>query len=115
MSLRDDINIPVILVLGATTGLIVAVAIIGTMAGYNYVTQVDLARNYASAEKSGILHFGENVYRPQNVALNAEQPAWADVNKASVRVSLARAKELMIESKGKARGYLPPSTQPAKK
>jgi hypothetical protein len=115
MSLRDDINIPVILVLGATTGLIVAVAIIGTQAGYNYVTQVDLARNYKAAEDRGILHFGENVYKPQADALKAEQPGWADLNKMSVRVSLDRAKELMIESKGKARGYLPPSTQPAKK
>ena len=114
MSLRDDINIPVITVLGITTGLIVAVAIVGTEAGYNYVTQVDLARNYESAEKRGILHFGENVYRPQAQAMTRDV-AWSDTNKTMVSMPLDQARQMMIDSKGKARPAQPPATQPAKR
>lgn len=115
MSLRDDINIPVVLVLGITTGLIVAVAIVGTKAGYNYVTQIDLARNYDYGEKRGLVHYGEKVYAPQVDALHKAEVAWKDPNKASVSLPLDRAREIMIESKGKARGYVPPASQPAKK
>ena len=114
MSLRDDINIPVITVLGITTGLIVAVAIVGTEAGYNYVTQVDLARNYESAEKRGILHYGENIFRAQAQALSRDV-AWSDTNKTLVSLPLDQPKQKMIDSKGKARPAQPPATQPAKK
>ena len=113
MSLRDDINIPVVVVLGIATALIVAVAIIGTQAGYNYVTGVDLARNYKAAEDRGILHYGENIFAPQTESLHPEQPSWNSVDKSAVKISIDRAKELMIESKGKAKSYQPPAA-PAK-
>ena len=114
MSLRDDINIPVITVLGITTGLIVAVAIVGTQAGYNYVTQVDLARNYATAEERGILHFGQNVLNKQAEAMSAPQASWVDVEKTMVRLPLDQAKQMMLQSKGKAMPAQPPATQPKK-
>ena len=100
MSLRDDINIPLIVVLGITTGLIVAVAIIGTQAGYNYVTLVDLARNYETSEERGILHFGENVWKPQTEALNASA-SWSNTEKTTVRIPLEQARQMMIDAKGK--------------
>lgn len=111
MSLRDDINIPVISILGITTGLIVAVAIVGTHAGYNYVTQVDLARNYQTAEDRGILHYGKNILDKQSAQL--EQPAaWTEVDKSAVRIPINDARRIMIESKGKAKSAQPPATQP---
>lgn len=108
MSLRDDINIPVIVVLGVTTGLIVAVAIVGTKAGYNYVTQVDLARNYQSAEDRKILHYGLNIFEGQSAAL-AKPAEWATVDKSAAHIPLDRAKEMMIESQGKAKAAQAPA------
>jgi hypothetical protein len=101
MSLRDDINIPVVVVLGLATGLIVAVAIVGTRAGYNYVTNVDLARNYDAQEKSGNLTFGANTLRAQKQKLAEAGPKWANVEKTLVTIPIEDAKTLMVQSKGK--------------
>jgi hypothetical protein len=104
MSLRDDINIPLVLVLGAATGLLVAVSIIGTRAAFNYVKKAEVERNYAYAEERGILHFGDNVWKPQLEALEAKDgPAWADTGKQSVAISINDAKRIYIESKGSAK------------
>jgi hypothetical protein len=101
MSLRDDINIPVVVVLGLVTGLIVAVAIVGTQAGYNYVTQAERDRAFANAEADGSLSLGKRVWRTQEEAL-AKPAAWANVEKTQQTLPLAEAKKLMIESKGAA-------------
>ena len=99
MSLRDDINIPVVVVLGLVTGLIVAVAIVGTQAGYNYVTQAEHERNYLEAEASGTLNLGKHLWIPQSEAM-AKKAAWANNEKSMQTLPLERAKQLMIESKG---------------
>ena len=101
MSLRDDINIPVVVTLGVVTGLIVAVAIVGTQAGYNYVTQAERARNYAQAEADGSLSLAKRVWQPQEAALN-KRPGWANAEKTQQTLPLAEAKQLMISSKGAA-------------
>lgn len=101
MSLRDDINIPVVVTLGVVTGLIVAVAIVGTQAGYNFVTHAERERNFAEAEANGSLSLGKKVWAPQEKAL--ENPAsWANVEKTQQTLPLAEAKKLMIASKGAA-------------
>jgi hypothetical protein len=109
MSLRDDINIPLITVLGITSGLLVAVAIVGTQAGYNYVTQAQLARNYDDAEKSGLLSLGQKTWQPQRDKLNSKEIAWnltppekegEQPKKEFVHIGLERAMEIMIETKG---------------
>lgn len=109
MSLRDDINIPLITVLGITTGLLVAVAIIGTQAGYNYVTSAQLSRNYAEAEQSGLLTFGKNTWKPQHDALMNPVPAWNLVPpakegdapvKENVHIGLDAAIKIMVDTKG---------------
>lgn len=112
MSLRDDINIPLIVVLGIITGLIVAVAIVGTKAGYNYVQQVDLARNYDYAAGKDLIHFGQQIMDQQQAAL-AQPAAWSNVDKSTVRIPIDRALTIMVESKGKTRPAAPPATQPA--
>jgi hypothetical protein len=99
MSLRDDINIPVVVVLGLVTGLIVAVAIVGTQAGYNYVTHAELERNYAEAEKDGTLSLGNRVFHQQDAALK-KGGEWATTQKTQQTISIEDAKRLFIESKG---------------
>ena len=98
-SLFNTVTLSLVAMLGLTTGLIVAVAIIGTQAGYNYATQSELARNYAEAEQSGRLRFGESVWGPQRKALEADA-SWADVNKTNVRIPLTRALQIMVDSHG---------------
>lgn len=109
MSLRDDINIPLITVLGVVSGLLVAVAIVGTQAGYNYVNQAQLARNYDDAEKSGLLSVGQKVWEPQREKLNDSTPAWnltppekeGDAPKKEfVHIGIQRAMDIMVETKG---------------
>ena len=109
MSLRDDINIPLITVLGVVSGLLVAVAIVGTQAGYNYVTQAQLARNYDEAEKSGLLSLGQKVWTPQREKLNSSQIAWnltppaqegEAPKKEFVHIGIDRAMQIMVETKG---------------
>ncbi len=109
MSLRDDINIPLITVLGVVSGLLVAVAIVGTQAGYNYVTQAQLSRNYDEAEKAGLLSLGQKTWAPQREKLNDPQVAWnltppekegEQPKKEFVHIGLARAMDIMIETKG---------------
>lgn len=113
MSLRDDINIPLVCVLGLTTGLIVAVAIIGTQAGYNYAQQAEVARNYEDPNPAvqAQLHYGEHVWAPQRDAL-AKSASWNDLNKTTVRIPLEDAKRIMIESNGKPPAA--PTSQPAR-
>lgn len=100
MSLRDDINVPVVVVLGVVTGLIVAVAIVGTQAGYNYVLHAELERNYTDAEKNGTLSLGKQVWAPQQAALDEPDASWANVEKTSVRQSIGAAKQMFIDAKG---------------
>ena len=109
MSLRDDINIPLITILGITSGLVVAVAIVGTQAGYNYVTQTQLSRNFDDADKQGLLSLGERTWKPQREKLEAIEPAWnltpsakeGDAPKKEfVHIGLDRAMDLMVETKG---------------
>ena len=99
MSLRDDINIPLVVVLGLATGLIVTVAIIGTQAGYNYATASQLSSNYAEADARGQLRYGEAIWEPQRKSLD-QAASWADANKASVRLPIQDAMRIMIDSKG---------------
>ncbi len=108
MSLRDDINIPLITVLGITSGLLVAVAIIGTQAGYNYVTQAQLARNYDEAEKNG-LSLGQSTWQPQRDKLNSSEIAWnltppatagEQPKKEVVHIGLEKAMDIMVQTKG---------------
>lgn len=106
MSLRDDINIPVVVVLGLVTGLIVAVAIVGTQAGYNYVTHAERERNFATAEAAGTLNLGKRVWKTQDEALRAPS-AWANTEKTQQTLPIAEAKRLMIESKGAAGAAAP--------
>lgn len=101
MSLRDDINIPVVVTLGLVTGLIVAVAIVGTQAGYNYVTHAELERNFDDAEKDGTLAYGKRVWAPQEAALKTGGK-WATTQKTAQTISLDDAKKMMIDSKGAA-------------
>lgn len=100
MSLRDDINVPVVVVLGLVTGLIVAVAIVGTQAGYNYVRQAELERNFSTAEKNGTLSLGKQVWAPQQAALDSTEAKWTNVEKTSVHVSIDKAKQMFIEARG---------------
>ena len=100
MSLRDDINVPVVIVLGLVTGLIVAVAIVGTQAGYNYVRHAELERNYDNAEANGTLSFGKQVWAPQEKALHDPEPKWMDVEKTTVHQSIDKAKQMFINAKG---------------
>lgn len=109
MSLRDDINIPLITVLGVVSGLLVAVAIVGTQAGYNYVTQAQLARNYDEADKLGLLSLGEKTWKPQREKLNDATPAWnltppekegEAPKKEFVHIGLQSAIDRMVATKG---------------
>ena len=100
MSLRDDINIPVVIVLGIVTGLIVAVAIIGTQAGYNYVSHAEVERNYREAEANGSLNLGKRVWAEQEAAMNDPAKGWATTQKTAVRMPIDRAEQLLIENKG---------------
>lgn len=109
MSLRDDINIPLITVLGITSGLLVAVAIVGTQAGYNYVTQAQLSRNYDEAEKSGLLSYSQKIWEPQRARLNSDEVAWNltppekegdQPKKEFVHIGIEAAMDLMVQSKG---------------
>ena len=113
MSLRDDINVPVVVVLGLVTGLIVAVAIVGTQAGYNYVRAAELERNFDDAEKSGTLSLGKQVWAPQQAALDSTDLKWANVEKTSVHVSIDKAKQMFIDAKGvMPKEQTPPTTKP---
>lgn len=109
MSLRDDINIPLITILGVVSGLLVAVAIVGTQAGYNYVSHVQLSRNYDEAAKAGLYHVGENLWASQREKLNSAELSWNLLppekegeapKKDGVHIGLAKAMDLMIETKG---------------
>lgn len=110
MSLRDDINIPLITVLGVVSGLLVAVAIVGTQAGYNYVTHAQLERNFEDAEKSGLLSYSTKVWAEQRQKLNDPTVAWnftppaegQQPTKEFVHIGLDSAIEKMIASKGAA-------------
>lgn len=110
MSLRDDINIPLITVLGVVSGLLVAVAIVGTQAGYNYVNHAQLERNFDDAEKSGLLFYAKGARETQRANLYSSTVAWnltpppegQPPTKEFVHIGIERAMDMMVESKGAA-------------
>jgi hypothetical protein len=101
MALRDDINIPLLVVLGLATALAVGVTILLTEALYNETNHRMVNRKY---EQAGI-SYAEQIWAPQEQSLQGYR--WADAGRQTAVVPIEQAMRRVVSTGGRA-----PATRP---
>ena len=105
MAFRDDIDIPLVVSLGAATAAAVAVAVVATEAVFYRVEYRTLQSRYDDAERQGT--YAQNNWNPQVQAINKPGPVWIDDQQAFAEVSIDQAIKVLAARQGKMPGVWP--------
>lgn len=100
-SLKEDVNTPLILTIGAISALLVIVTVVGLQAGYMYEEGREYDSKYANAVNTQLTEL-----RTRQLA-NISTYHWVDKNKVAA-VPIEQAMQVVIQNNGKV-----PATQPA--
>jgi hypothetical protein len=101
MAFKEDVNSPLILTIGAISGLLVLVCVIGLQAWFMSEEQRELEDKYASAVNYGL----KDLRTAQSAHLQGYR--WLNAQKTVAAIPIDEAMKLLIENKGKL-----PTTQP---
>lgn len=105
MAFRDDIDIPLVVSLGAATTMAVAVAVIATEAVFYRVEYRTLQKRYDDAEAQGT--YAQNAWKPQLEAINKPGPNWLDDRQEFAQVSIDQAIKVLAAREGRMPGVWP--------
>ena len=92
---HEDTNSPLILVIGAVSGFLVIVIVIGLQAWFLSEEQTELSQVYSEAENYQLQELREEQER------NLSTYRWIDREKQIVAVPVDEAMKMLIENKGK--------------
>lgn len=105
MALKDDIDVPLIVSLGFSSTIVVALSVVGTQALY-YKVEHDLTdQRYADLEASGTMP--RQVWVDQDADNHKYQ--WMNEGKTYAHVPVESAIKVLAKNKGKV-----PTTQPSR-
>ena len=100
MTFKDDVNSPLIITVGAISGFLVIVLVIGLQAWFLSEEQRELSGDYSAGNRELT-----ELRKDQQAKISTYH--WIDRDKNVVAIPIDEAKKLLIENKGKL-----PSTQP---
>ena len=95
MAYQEDTNSPLILVIGAVSGFLVLVIVIGLQAWFMSEEQAELSQVYSGAVNYQL----HDLRAEQQARMNTYR--WIDRDKQIVAVPVDEAMKMLIESKGK--------------
>jgi hypothetical protein len=105
MAFRDDIDIPLVVSLGAATAAAVTVAVVATEAVFYRVEYRTLQSRFDNAEAQGT--YAQNSWKPQVEAINKPGPLWLDDRQDFAQVSIEQAIKVLAAREGKMPGVWP--------
>jgi hypothetical protein len=101
MALKDDINVPLCVSVGVLVAVIVAVAVIATEAGYNYVDKRVIANRFEEIEtKRPELIYSHDILMQAKENLNKTGPVVENGVTIGNAVPIDQAIKLVAQSKG---------------
>lgn len=116
MSLKDDINIPLCVSVGLLVGVIVAVAVVATEAGYNYVDKRNISARYERNEtQRPELIFSHDIMEHDKAELQKTGPRVENNVEVGQRLTIEDAIKLVARNKGVAPAVKFPEPAPAPK
>ena len=103
MALKDDINIPLCVSVGVLVAVVVAIAVVATEAGYNYVDKRIVSARYEEIEtKRPELIYSTNILKDAKAELEKTGPRVENNVQVGQRLKIEDAIKLVAQSKGTA-------------
>jgi hypothetical protein len=103
MALKDDINVPLCVSVGLLVAVIVAIAVVSTEAGYNYVDNRIVSARYVDIEQNRPeLIYSHNIVKDAKAELEKTGPRFENGVQVGQRLKIEDAIKLVAQNKGAA-------------
>lgn len=116
MAFKDDINIPLCVSVGLLVAVIVAISVVATEAGYNYVDKRIVSARYSDIETNRPeLIYSHNIVKEAKEHIQTTGPRIENGVQVGQRVKIEDAIRIVAQNKGTAPAVKFPEPAPAPK